>query len=221
MQLDDTPPSYDDMPRTIPVFPLPGALLLPRGRLPLNIFEPRYLAMVQDAMAGDRVIGMVQPSGEGDKPSLYEVGCAGLITEHEPTEDGRILITLTGIARFKVTEELPTITQYRQVQASYGRFRLDFEGRADEDGVDRERLFRSLDAYFEMRGIEADWAAIRNAPNDSLLTALAMMSPFGPAEKQALLEAETLSDHAAVLTTLLEMAVAEGGDPAGGGKPVH
>lgn len=212
-------PTFDTMPRTIPVFPLAGALLMPQGQLPLNIFESRYLAMVQDAMAGERMIGMIQPRDPQDlaeKPDLYDVGCVGKITEHRETDDGRILIVLTGICRFKIVEELPTITRYRQVLANYARYRPDFHTTADPD-FPRDRLEGSLDKYFAAKAIEADWEAIKEAPDDALVSALVMMTPFSPAEKQALLEAEKPSQQGHILCSLLDMVVLESQQAGPGG----
>lgn len=202
-----------ELPRTIPVFPLSGALLLPRGRLPLNIFEPRYLAMVRAALAGERIIGMIQPT-DPDSPSrapeVYGIGCAGRITAFSETDDGRFLITLTGVTRFRVEEELSAVTPYRQVAADYAPFRDDLdppEGTAAEIG--RDRLLPALKAYLELNGMAADWKAIADAPAETLVNALAMICPFAPSEKQALLEAPTLSDRARVMIALIEMAVAQ------------
>lgn len=215
-------PSFDTMPRTIPIFPLSGALLMPQGQLPLNIFEPRYVSMVQDAMAGERVIGMIQPRQDNDpseKPELYSIGCAGLITEHRETDDGRLLIVLTGISRFHVVEELPTITRYRQVLAGYARYRPDFLLQSDPD-FPRKDLEQALNRYFTVKAIEADWEAIGEAPDDALISAMVMMAPFTPAEKQALLEEVEPSKQGQILCSLLNMAVLEteqagpGGDPA-------
>jgi hypothetical protein len=199
---------FDELPRRLPIFPLAGALLLPGGRLPLNIFEPRYLAMTRDAMAGQRMIGMVQPledGGSAARPAVYRTGCAGRITEFSETKNGRFRITLSGVCRFRLVEELAVATPYRQVIASYARFRDDL-GPADAAGVDRERLLRVLRAFLEIKGIGAEWGAIDQAPTDLLVNSLAMICPFAAREKQALLEAETLAERARVMTALMEMA---------------
>jgi uncharacterized protein len=196
------------LPDVIPIFPLTGVLLLPRGRLPLNIFEPRYLAMTRDAMAGERLIGMVQPSDPPIRemnPAIYPLGCAGRITSFSETEDGRLLITLTGISRFRISEELPLLSGYRRVAAEWGDFADDRD--PDERGFDRARLTRGLKNFFGQRQVRADWSAIDQAPGENLVTSIAMMCPFAPNEKQALLEAKTLDDRARLLTALIEMSL--------------
>ena len=214
-------PTFDTMPRTIPVFPLSGALLMPQGQLPLNIFEPRYVAMVQDAMAGDRVIGMIQPKSDtesSEKPNLYEVGCTGKISEHRETNDGRTLIVLTGVCRFKIIEELPAITRYRQILASYAQFRPDFHI-SKEPNFPRKKLESSLERYFSHKAIEADWEAIKDAPDDALVSALVMMAPFSSAEKQALIEAVTQTEQGHILSSLMDMLVLESQQAGPGGDP--
>lgn len=202
---------FEDLPTTLPIFPLPGVLLLPRGRLPLNIFEPRYLNMTVDALAArDRLIGMIQPldpKAAGAAPPLYGIGCAGRITAFSETEDGRYLITLSGVCRFRVAEEIPTTRGYRRVRPDFAPFRADL---ADEGSscFDRERLLGVLKAYFATHGIGADWEAIRAAADDCLVTTLAMLCPFAPTEKQALLECSDLGERSAFLHALLEMALA-------------
>ena len=205
-------PDFDDLPRVVPIFPLPGVLLLPGGRLPLNIFEPRYLAMVRDALSGERTIGMIQPCAEAPDVGaarVYETGCAGRITAFSETDDGRYLITLTGTIRFDVERELPPIEGYRRVVADYGRFRGDLEEEASE--IDRERFLETLGCYFEANGIEGDWKAIEEAGDAALVTSLAMICPFAASEKQALLEAMSLPERARTMTAIMEMAVHEPG----------
>ena len=205
-------PDFDDLPRVVPIFPLPGVLLLPGGRLPLNIFEPRYLAMVRDALSGERTIGMIQPCAEAPDVGaarVYETGCAGRITAFSETDDGRYLITLTGAIRFDVERELPLIEGYRRVVADYGRFRGDLEEEASE--IDRERFLETLGCYFEANGIEGDWKAIEEAGDAALVTSLAMICPFAAPEKQALLEAMSLPERARTMTAIMEMAVHEPG----------
>jgi len=214
----DTP--SDALPHTLPVFPLTGVLLLPRGRLPLNIFEPRYLAMVEDALKTDRLIGMIQPTENGGRapsPPMYPVGCAGRITQFAETDDGRYLITLTGVARFAVTEEL-TLGRggYRRVVAEWDRFRRDCEGE-DEGTLDRPRLLNGLKAYFKLQEISANWDAIDATPDEKLVTSLSMICPFAPNEKQALLEAEDLTRRGEALIALIEMAILSGSDADGAG----
>ena len=202
-----------DLAAVIPVFPLPGALLLPRGQMPLNIFEPRYVAMIDDALrSGHRLIGMIQPDtahpGPEDKPNLFTIGCVGRITQIAESGDGRYLLQLTGIARFRVVEELGVTTPYRQAQVTYC-FTDDFTPRKGEDDVDRESLLRSLSMFLEANNLKADWEGIENAPNEALVNALAMMSPYGTAEKQALLEAPDLKTRAEILVALTEIELAE------------
>jgi len=209
-------PSLADLPPVIPVFPLAGALLLPRVRLPLNIFEPRYLAMVDHALRHSRVIGMVQPNGpEHRHPSLYPVGCLGRLTSWCESGDGRFLITLTGLIRFRIAGELTATTPYRQVETNYEPFTADLEECADETSIDRQRLGACLKSYLKQQNLQADWDSIERAPGEVLVNSLAMICPFATAEKQALLEAPALSDRARLLTMLIEMAAASSG--TGGG----
>lgn len=209
--------------RTIPIFPLTGVLLLPRGLLPLNIFEPRYLAMTRDAIAaaqsGNRgLIGMIQPtetpSGarRGERPDVYTIGCVGEIASAAETDDGRILITLRGLCRFAVQRELEVDTLYRQVEADYARFAGDAALAADGH-TDRERLLKALRAYCERHGLPADWDSINAANDDLLVHSLSMICPFTPGEKQALLEAPDFIARAEMLTTLLEMALLDTAGP--------
>ncbi len=205
------------LPGTLPLFPLPGALLLPRGQMPLNIFEPRYMAMIDAALAGDRLIGMIQPdpahSTDIALPPLYGVGCAGRITQLAETGDGRYLIQLTGIARFRLVEEIPAATLFRQARVNFQPFAADLEARRGEEGVDREAVLTALRDFSEAHGIEIDWKSIGEAANEALVNALSMMAPFGVAEKQALLEADDLKARADMLVALTEMELArEGGD---------
>jgi uncharacterized protein len=203
-----------DVAGVIPVFPLPGALLLPRGQMPLNIFEPRYLAMVDDALrSGLRLIGMIQPDparrGPPDKPPLYRVGCVGRMTQFAETGDGRYLIQLTGISRFAIEEELEVTTPYRQCRVNYTLFADDFVARKGEQEVDRSAVLKALSAFLEANKLKADWEGIENAPNEALVNALAMMSPYGPAEKQALLEAPDLKTRAEILVAVTEIELAK------------
>jgi Lon protease-like protein len=204
-----------DCPAVVPVFPLPGALLLPRGQMPLNIFEPRFLAMVDDALKSDRVIGMIQPDMDGGGspliPKLYQVGCAGRITQFAETGDGRYLVTLVGIARFRVAEELSTTTPYRQCRIDCEPFAADFTARAGEEAVDRAGVLKALRDFVEAADVRVDWKGIDEAPNEALVNALCMMSPFGPREKQALLEAPDLKTRAEVLVAITEIELARGG----------
>jgi len=203
-----------ELPTVFPIFPLAGVLLLPRGELPLNIFEQRYIAMVNDALRGERIIGMIQPDPEGRleaaAPALFSTGCAGRITQFAETGDGRYLITLTGIARFKLAEEISAITPYRQCRADFGPFFLDFSPRAGEDQVDRAGVLRTLRDFAETNHLQIDWNSINSAPNEVLVNALSMMSPCSPKEKQALLEAQDLKGRADVLVAITEMELARG-----------
>jgi Lon protease-like protein len=202
-----------DLPRGLPIFPLPGVLLLPRGRLPLNIFEKRYLAMFDDALGSERLIGMIQPSdahANGPSPALFSVGCAGRITSFSETGDGRYLVALDGVARFRITEELPLHRGYRRVTPDWAPFGADL---AEDTGtVDRHRLIELLQAYFRQQSLSANWDAIGQAPDERLVTSLAMICPFEPPEKQALLEAGCLSDRARLMMSLLEIAIAGHGE---------
>jgi Lon protease-like protein len=205
-----------DCPAMVPLFPLPGALLLPRGQMPLNIFEPRYLAMIDDALKSHRLIGMIQPDeGAEDStrltPSLYGVGCIGRITQIAETGDGRYLLTLTGVARFELVEEVRALTPYRQAKVSYSRFARDFEARAGEDDVDRTGLLRALKEFALANEFKIDWKGVNEAPNEALVNALSMMAPFGPKEKQALLEAIDLKTRAEMLVAITEMELARNG----------
>ena len=203
-----------DLPDVIPVFPLPGALLLPRGQMPLNIFEPRYLAMVDDALRdGHRLIGMIQPdavhAGPADEPPLFKVGCVGRITQFAESGDGRYLLELTGVARFRIEQELTVNTDYRQCRVSYAPFADDFIARKGEDAVDREAVLNALRAFMKANDLKADWEGIDQAPNEALVNALSMMSPYGAPEKQALLEAPDLKTRAELLVAITEIELAK------------
>jgi hypothetical protein len=224
-------PDFATLPQVIPIFPLSGVLLLPGGKLPLNIFEPRYLAMVADAIAGPRVIGMIQPvkrdaepgaqpaetaAGDpvppgagsvGDDAAVYPMGCAGRITQFSETEDGRYLLTLSGLCRFTIIKELPPHRGYRRVIPGWTRFEADMAEKPAAVAIDRERMVRALKSYFQLNEINANWDAIRDTPDDRLVTSLAMICPFAPSEKQALLECPDAGERARVLTALLEMAL--------------
>jgi Lon protease-like protein len=197
-----------ELPSVLPIFPLAGVLLLARGRLPLNIFEPRYLAMTRDALGGERLIGMVQPTDPrvvGDNPPVYPTGCAGRITSFSETDDGRFLIGLTGVSRFRIREELPLLRGYRRVVPNWREFARDLESE-EQPAFDRDRLLRGLRTYFQHHKIEADWDAITSVPGERLVTSIAMVCPFEPNEKQALLEALDLDERARLLTAIIEMA---------------
>ncbi len=202
----------EDLPGVIPIFPLRAALLLPRGEMPLNIFEPRYLQMIDDAMRGSRIIGMIQPDPEApeddERPEIVKVGCAGRLTALGETGDGRYLVTLTGVARFRVAEELVVTTPYRQVKAAFDEFAIDLAPGEGQEDVDRDALLKTLKDYLVANSLEVDWDGVRRAPNEALVNALAMMSPFGPREKQALLEAPDLKSRAEILVAVTEMELA-------------
>ncbi len=204
--------SHSDLPETIPVFPLPGAVLLPRARLPLNIFEPRYLAMLDDAMRSDhRLIGMLQPfEGSEQPPRLHKIGCAGRVTSMSETEDGRYLIVLTGICRFRVQGEHDGFAPYRRVTAGWADFACDL-GRDETLGAfQRDEFLELLRQYFDISGLSSDWDSMREASPEMLINSLSMMCPFAVEEKQALLEAPRLGDRSETLTALLRFAIAEG-----------
>jgi uncharacterized protein len=216
--------SYEDMgdlPASIMVFPLPGVLLLPRGELPLNIFEQRYLNMVDAALRGDRMIGMVQPRFDmgdldlGGNPPLCSVGCAGRITGFHESGDGRYQITLTGVARFRLEEELDGRQGYRISRISTREFVQDLIESEGEDKVDRAALLRALRAYLTAHNMETDWDSISSASTEILVNALSMMSPYGPREKQALLEAPDLKARADTLIAITELDLARGGGEPG------
>lgn len=210
-----------ELPEVIPVFPLPGALLLPRGQMPLNIFEERYLAMIDDSLRdGHRLIGMIQPdavhSPDENMPKLFKVGCVGRITQLAESGDGRYILELTGVSRFAVVQELSVLTPYRQCKVDYFPFVDDFTARKGEDDVDREALLAVLTDFLKANNLKVDWEGIQNAPNEALVNALAMMSPYGPPEKQAMLEAPDLKTRAEILVAVTEMDLAKkrtSGDP--------
>jgi Lon protease-like protein len=200
-----------DLPQVIPVFPLDGALLLPGGELPLRIFEPRYLNMVDDVMAGDRMIGMIQPSLDGalrddGEPELCSVGCAGRIISLAESGDGRYLISLQGVCRFRIAHELPAKTPFRQCKMA--PFLTDLGEDPAGGEVDRPSLLKAFRAYLQANDLEADWESVSRAENAMLVNALSMMAPYGPAEKQALLEAADLKTRAETLIAITEMALA-------------
>ena len=212
-------PRPQDLPTEFPVFPLAAALLLPRGRLPLNIFERRYLAMVEDSLGSGRMFGMIQPDPhrpEGETgPALYRVGCLGRLSSFSETDDGRYLITLTGLIRFAIAAELAMGRGYRRVHGDYSAYLADLESPPESIGVERETLLTALRGYFAQRNFEANWDAVRRLQDDALVTTLSMICPFEPAEKQALLEAATDPDRASILLALLQMGAAGPDLPSG------
>ncbi|HEY7609227.1 MAG TPA: LON peptidase substrate-binding domain-containing protein [Alphaproteobacteria bacterium] len=208
-----------DLPTILPVFPLQGALLLPGGQLPLNVFEPRYRAMTEDAMGGPRLLGMIQPKvreriAPDDKPELHKTGCVGKITSFTETSDGRYLINLTGICRFDVARELPPVRAYRRVEPDWSPYQGDFAAPA-ESAFDRGAIVAALKSYLERNDFAADWKAVEGTCTADLVVLLAAMCPFTPIEKQALLEAADAAERGRVLTSLLAMGrgVGKGGQP--------
>jgi len=205
-----------DMPRLMPVFPLAGALLLPRRPIQLTIFEPRYLEMLDDALSGERLIGMIQPrageEAEALSPELFEVGCAGRIVQYAEIGDERCFLTLMGVARFRVAREQATTTPYRLVRPDFSDFAEDFREGAGESAVDRVGLVEALRAFAEANGIRVDWDDVDKASNETLVNGLAMLSPYGAKEKQALLEAADLKSRAEILVAISQMELARSAD---------
>jgi Lon protease-like protein len=212
-------PYPEDLPAEFAVFPLTGALLLPRGKLPLNIFEPRYLAMTLDSLAMGRMFGMVQPDPNAPAlehgPGLYRVGCLGRLSSFSETDDGKLLVTLTGLIRFTIDSEIDMHHGYRRVRGDFSRYIDDLDLSASSAALDREKLLAALRGYFAQRGVDANWDAIRRMPDDALVVTLAMACPFEPVEKQALLEAPTPAERAATLLALLQMGAAGPDMPPG------
>lgn len=207
------PASLADLPNRVRLFPLGGAILLPRAVMPLNIFEPRYLAMVRDAMADDHMIAMIQPRAEGEpRPPLYDIGCTGRITQYSETGDGRFLIALTGLARFEIRSELPVTTPYRQAEVSYETHAEDWSPAIPLAAAARAHLEDVLKSYLEAQTLSADWDAIRSADDESLVNTLCAVCPFVPAERQALLEATDLPARADTLATLMSFALGASSD---------
>jgi uncharacterized protein len=219
--MDVHPPvvSLASLPRHIPIFPLAGALLLPRTQLPLNIFEPRYIAMVNDALASDRIIGMTQPLDDQTSSlgtlGLYEIGCAGKITSFAELEDGRLLIMLTGIARFAIWRELPSEKSYRKFEVDYSAFVDDLKLGFGEEKVNREQVLSTFRAYLKANDLKTDWSEIKAASNELLVNSLATIAPFAVAEKQALLEAPSLDARAELLVALTEVTLKRSGSGSG------
>ncbi len=209
-----------DLPPILPVFPLSGALLLPRTQLPLNIFEQRYIDMVDAAIAGNRLIGMVQPSpdrnsDDPDNPVLASVGCVGRLTSFQETGDGRYLVTLQGVTRFGLGKELKTYTRFREVECDFAAFAHDLKCGEGEEDVDRNSLLKTLRNYLDANNLEADWQSVSEAETEVLVNALCMMCPYGPQEKQALLEARDLKTRAETLIAITEMDLAKSQNEGG------
>lgn len=214
-----------DLPASVPVFPLHGCILLPRSSLPLNIFEPRYLSMVDDVIAGNRILGIVQPLGATEESPqskghpLRQTGCAGRLSAFSETEDGRLLITLTGICRFDIAGETGTAKPYRICDADYRPYVKDLVRGHGQDAVNWPRFLEVLKDYLEARKLSADWDSIQRSPTELLINTLSMISPYGPEEKQALLEAPDLKTRAEILMALAEMEIAAPG--SGPGSSLH
>ena len=202
-----------DLPDTLSVFPLPGALLLPRARLPLHIFEPRYLAMLEDALkTRQRLIGLVQPlASRTDAPDLHAIGCAGRVTAFSETDDGRYMITLSGISRFRILAEVEGFTPYRRCNVSWSGFERDLGSSESDPGFDRNRFFGLLGRYFDAEELQTDWDSLKEADDELLINSLSMLCPFEPEDKQALLEAPSLETRRETLVTLIEFAMRGGG----------
>lgn len=212
-------PRMEDLPGEFPVFPLPGALLLPRGKLPLRIFEPRYVAMTEDSLGQGRMFGMIQPDATvpdtASGPSLFRVGCLGRLSSFSESDEGHYLITLTGVIRFAIATEIEMRRGYRRVRGDFAPYRADLDLESRSIGAPRETVLTALRGYFTQRGIDANWDAIKRLPDDMLVVTLAMVCPFDPAEKQALLEAPTDAERAAALLVLLQMGALSPDTPGG------
>jgi Lon protease-like protein len=211
--------SAADLPDVIPIFPLPGALMLPRARLPLHIFEPRYLAMIEDCMkTKHRLIGMIQPRetpASGNRPAekrLQAIGCAGRLTGFSETEDGRYMITLSGASRFRVKEEVQGFMPYRRVTVDWAPFARDLGPTEDDKSFRREEFMVLLGRYFAHMKLSTDWDSLKEAEPELLINSLSMLCPFSPEDKQALLEAPTLDTRRETLVTLIEFALRGGAD---------
>ncbi len=225
MGITDRYRSPNDLPSALPVFPLQGCILLPRSNLPLNIFEPRYLSMIDDVIAGNRIVGIVQPLNTKDESPaskghpLRHIGCAGRLSAFSETDDGRVLITLTGICRFDITGEMPTTKPYRICDVSFAPYQKDLVRGYGQNSVDWPKFLQVLKTYLDARNLTADWDSIQRSPTELLINTLAMISPYGPEEKQALLEAADLKTRSEVLMALAEMEIAAPG--SGTGSSLH
>ncbi len=214
-------PALGEIEQSVAVFPLPGAMLLPHGRIPLNIFEPRYLALVEDALGAGRMFGMIQPDSlkppVTNGPAVFSVGCLGRITSFTETEDGRIVLSLLGVIRFSVVEELEMRHGYRRMRIEVSPYAGDLDPPSNDIALPRKALLSALRGYFDRQGLTADWNAIGEMDDATLLTALCMMCPFAPSEKQALLEAASPAERIQILQALLEFGLhgqeSEGGAP--------
>ena len=205
--------SQADLPDTLPLFPLPGALLMPRSRLPLHIFEPRYLSMLEDVMkTSHRFIGMVQPIPGDDGGKLHAIGCAGRLSAFSETDDGRYMITLTGISRFRIASEVEGFAPYRRAKVNWATFERDLGPAEKDESFDREGFLDLLNRYFEIKSLKTDWESLKGAADELLINSLAMLCPFETEDKQALLEAPTLTDRRETIVALIEFSLLGGGD---------
>jgi Lon protease-like protein len=216
MKLNRTFASAADLPPSLPVFPVAGALLLPRRPIQLTVFEPRYLAMLDDALGGERLIGMIQPrdgdDAVGPAPELCEIGCVGRIVQSAEIGDGRCFLSLMGVARFRASEEMTTLTPYRILRVDYAPFARDFEEGAGEADVDRDALLKALRDFAKANDLKIDWDDINKASNETLVNSLAIMSPYGAREKQAMLEASDLKARADILVAIAQFELAGGAE---------
>ena len=203
---------FNDLPDVIPVFPLPGALLLPRAKLPLHLFEPRYLAMLDDVLkTSSRLIGMIQPYARpDDKDRLHAIGCAGRLTAFSETEDGRYMVTLSGVSRFRIVQEIEGFTPYRRCKVDWAGFDRDLGAVEKDPGFDRVPFMKMLGRFFEDKGLSTDWDSLGDAEDELLINSLSMLCPFDPEDKQALLEAPSLTTRRETLTTLIQFALRGG-----------
>ena len=198
-----------DLPDTITVFPLPGALLLPRSHLPLHLFEPRYLQMLDDVLKTEhRLIGMVQPYGKDQR--LHSIGCAGRVTAFSETHDGRYMITMAGRSRFRISNEVDGFTPYRRCKVSWQGFERDLGPAEVDETFDRHKFMRALERYFTEENLATDWDSLQEADDELLINSLSMLCPFEPEDKQALLEAPSLTTRRETLTTLIEYTLRGG-----------
>lgn len=216
MKINRTFASAGELPPTLPLFPVAGALLLPRRPIQLTVFEPRYLTLLDDVLSGERLIGMIQPSAGEEasepKPELCAVGCAGRVVQFAEMGDGRCFLSLMGVARFRIAKELTTLTPYRIIRPDYEPFAVDFVEGAGEKEVDRDSLLKALREYAKANELKVAWDDVQKAPNEALVNALSMMSPYGAKEKQALLEAPDLKSRADILVAISQIDLARGSD---------
>jgi uncharacterized protein len=216
MKLNRTFAHASELPPTLPVFPVAGALLLPRRPIQLTVFEPRYLSMLDDALNGERLIGMIQPKAGDDamgtSPELCEIGCLGRIVQYAEIGDGRCFLSLLGVTRFRIAEEMPTLTPYRIVRANYAPFAEDFVEGAGEADVDRDSLLKALREFAKANDLKIDWDDINEASNETLVNSLAIMSPYGAREKQAMLEAADLKARAEILVAIAQFDMVRGAE---------